>query len=50
MAITKNIVDIMNGSISVDSKKGVGTAFTVVITLNNSKHEENEPSDGNKMF
>ena len=42
MAITKNIVDIMNGSISVNSKKGVGTAFTVVITLNNSKHEEND--------
>ena len=32
----------MNGSISVNSKKGVGTAFTVVITLNNSKHEEND--------
>ncbi|MBQ4311400.1 MAG: PAS domain-containing protein, partial [Oscillospiraceae bacterium] len=33
MAITKNIVDIMNGTISVTSEKGVGTEFTVVITL-----------------
>lgn len=38
MAITKNIVELMNGTISVDSEKGVGTAFTVVITLKNSEH------------
>ena len=36
MAITKNIVELMNGTISVTSEKGVGTEFTVVITLNNS--------------
>lgn len=29
MAITKNIVDMMNGSISVTSEQGVGTEFTV---------------------
>ncbi len=39
MAITKNIVELMNGTISVESKKGVGTEFTVVITLANSKHQ-----------
>lgn len=33
MAITKNIVETMNGSISVESEKGVGTVFTVVIPL-----------------
>lgn len=38
MAITRNIVKLMNGTISVDSEKGVGTAFTVVITLKNSEH------------
>ena len=38
LAITKNIVDIMNGSISVDSEKGKGTEFTVVITLKNCDH------------
>ncbi len=38
MAITKNIVDLMNGTISVESKKGSGTQFTVVITLNNCDH------------
>ncbi len=33
MAITKNIVDMMNGSITVRSKQGVGTEFTVAITF-----------------
>ena len=42
MAITKNIVDIMNGTISVTSKKGVGTEFTVVVTLKNSEHNNSE--------
>ncbi len=35
MAITKNIVELMNGTISVKSEKGVGTEFVVVLTLNN---------------
>lgn len=39
MSITKNIVKLMNGTISVESEKGVGTEFTVVITLNNCEHE-----------
>lgn len=33
MAITKSIVEMMNGTISVTSRKGVGTTFTVNITL-----------------
>ena len=39
MAITKNLVELMNGTISVESEKGAGTEFTVVVTLNNSRHE-----------
>ena len=39
MAITKNIVELMNGTISVESEKGVGTEFTVIITLNNCEHQ-----------
>ena len=35
MAITKRIVEIMNGSIGVESEKGVGTEFTVTVTLRN---------------
>ncbi|MBR2255999.1 MAG: response regulator [Blautia sp.] len=38
MAITKNIVEMMNGTISVESEKGVGTEFTVVVTLRNAAH------------
>ena len=37
MAITKNIVELMNGTISVESEKGAGTEFTVVVTLTNSE-------------
>lgn len=33
MAITKNIVDLMNGEIYVDSKVGKGSRFKVVLTL-----------------
>ena len=33
MAITKNIVEMMNGKIEVESEKGAGTTFTVTITL-----------------
>ena len=39
MAITKNIVELMNGTISVQSEKGVGTEFTVVISLTNSSRK-----------
>ena len=35
MAITRNLVELMNGNISVTSEKNVGTEFTVVITLRN---------------
>ena len=33
MPITKSIVELMNGRISVQSKKGEGTTFTVTVTL-----------------
>ncbi|MBR6887980.1 MAG: response regulator [Selenomonadaceae bacterium] len=36
MAITKNIVETMNGNISVKSEKDVGSEFTVNVTLRNS--------------
>ena len=41
MAITKNIVDMMNGSIRVKSEQGVGTEFLVSLTfrLQNAKKE-----------
>ena len=45
MAITKNIVELMNGKITVDSEKGVGTTFTVAVTLPDSDKKINSDSD-----
>ena len=33
MSITKSIVDMMNGEILAESRKGAGTTFTVIVTL-----------------
>ncbi len=44
MAITRNIVDMMHGSISVKSEKGVGTQFTVCFTFRLSEGPK-EPMD-----
>ncbi len=41
MAITKNIVEMMNGSISVESEIGKGSTFTVEITLKLQDIEKN---------
>ena len=43
MAITKNIVNMMNGSISVTSKQNVGSEFTVSFTFRTSSEEKESP-------
>ena len=47
MPITKSIVELMNGQIDVESKKGAGTTFTVTVTLAlaNRKASEAEEFD-----
>lgn len=42
MAITKSIVEMMNGTISVQSKKGEGSTFTVNVTLKNCEKGERD--------
>ena len=42
MAITKSFVELMNGTISVESKKQKGTTFTVTVTLTDSDHKSAE--------
>ena len=39
MAITKNFVEMMNGDIHVESEKGVGSVFTVTVTLGASDRQ-----------
>lgn len=43
MAITKNFIEMMNGTIDVQSKKGVGSTFTVTVEL--GKSERTHQSD-----
>ena len=42
MAITKSIVEMMNGTIEVDSEKGKGTTFVVTVTLTNGADRDEE--------
>ena len=42
MAITKSIVTMMNGDIAVESEKGVGSTFTVNVTLKASGRSAHE--------
>ena len=53
LAITKNLVEMMDGSITVESEKGKGTEFTVTLTLNNCAQraaESAEPIDFRDMY
>ena len=45
MPITKNIVELMNGSIEVESEKGKGTTFIVTITLIQAEHHHAMEND-----
>ena len=42
MSITKNLVELMSGNISVESEKGVGTEFTVTVTLRDSDRRSDQ--------
>ena len=46
MPITKSIVELMNGTIEVESEKGKGTTFTVTVTLGQSDRVGVETEDG----
>lgn len=39
LSITKNLIDMMEGSIQVSSEKDVGTTFTVLLAFGKSSHE-----------
>ncbi|MDO5477434.1 MAG: response regulator, partial [Eubacteriales bacterium] len=46
MPITKSIVELMNGNIEVESEKGVGTTFTVTVTLLESSLKDEDKDRG----
>ena len=45
MAITKSFIDLMNGTVSVESEKQKGTTFTVTITLMDCDHKSTGEED-----
>jgi len=45
MAITKNIVEMMNGQIDVESEKGRGSTFTVTVTVQDSEHKKEDEGE-----
>ena len=46
LPITKSIIELMNGSIEVESRKGLGTTFTVFVTLGESSHKDDGMEQG----
>ena len=45
MAITKSIVEMMNGSIEVESEKGKGTTFIITVTLTDTESTTDAHAD-----
>lgn len=45
MAITKSIVEMMNGQIDVESEKGRGSTFTVTVTVQDSEHKKEDEGE-----
>lgn len=43
LAITKNIVELMNGEISVTGKKGIGTTFSITFSLKKERRSKKRP-------
>ena len=46
MSITKRLVDLMDGHIEVDSRKGEGTTFSVTVTLGEVPEESSKKGEG----
>ncbi len=47
MAISKNIIEMMNGNIEVSSKKGEGTTFRITVTFSDA---ENRAKEGDMLI
>lgn len=45
MAITKSIIEMLNGEITVESEKNIGTTFTISVTLKNSDRKSSKSNE-----
>ena len=45
LAITKNIVELMNGTIDVQSKKGEGSTFTITVVVKQERRQQKRPKE-----
>lgn len=50
MAITKELLDLMGGTISIESKKNIGTKINIILKLNKAIKKENNDSNQKDNF
>ena len=50
MSITKNLVDLMGGTIGIESELGVGTTVTIHISFRIQKTDPPEPLENNELY
>ena len=49
LAIAKNTIDLMEGTVKVDSKKGEGTCFTVIVDWRKERRNAEHPKEDSKV-
>ncbi|MBI1836808.1 MAG: response regulator [Flavobacteriia bacterium] len=48
LTIVKQLVELQGGTVFVESEEGVGTCFTIILTMKKTEEEKNEKSENTK--